>query len=59
MRSPCASRSVAGLYARYFGQLEQAQLVYPCFCTPLELELSRRASCSQAGHRATPAPAGN
>jgi glutamyl-tRNA synthetase len=33
----------AALYERYLQQLEQAGLVYPCFCTPLELELSRRA----------------
>ena len=30
-------------YQRYFEQLEGAGLVYPCFCTPLELELARRA----------------
>jgi nondiscriminating glutamyl-tRNA synthetase len=33
----------ADLYARFFQQLEQAQRVYACFCTPLELELSRRS----------------
>jgi nondiscriminating glutamyl-tRNA synthetase len=31
------------LYARYFSELEQRNAVYPCFCTPLELEASRRA----------------
>ena len=31
------------LYAGYFAQLEERHAVYPCFCTPLELELSRRA----------------
>ncbi len=31
------------LYAGYFAELEQRAAVYPCFCTPLELELSRRA----------------
>jgi len=31
------------LYARYFGQLEQAGRVYPCFCTPLELDVARRS----------------
>jgi glutamyl-tRNA synthetase len=36
----------AGLYAQYFEQLESRQLVYPCFCTPLELELSRRSQLS-------------
>ncbi len=36
-----SERSV--LYQQYFEQLERAGLAYPCFCTPLELELSRRA----------------
>jgi glutamyl-tRNA synthetase len=31
------------LYDGYLGQLERRDAVYPCFCTPLELELSRRA----------------
>ncbi len=31
------------LYAGYFAQLEQRAAVYACFCTPLELELARRA----------------
>src|SRR6185437_894098 len=30
-------------YERYLQQLELAGVVYPCFCTPLELELARRA----------------
>ncbi len=29
-------------YARYFSVLEAAGAVYPCFCSPLELEASRR-----------------
>jgi glutamyl-tRNA synthetase len=32
----------APLYARYFEVLERSGLVYPCFCTALELEVSRR-----------------
>jgi nondiscriminating glutamyl-tRNA synthetase len=40
---PVRQSERAGIYARYFEQLEQAQLVYPCFCTPLELDLSRRS----------------
>jgi nondiscriminating glutamyl-tRNA synthetase len=32
-----------GLYTRYLAVLEERQAVYPCFCTPLELELARRA----------------
>jgi glutamyl-tRNA synthetase len=31
------------LYAVYFAQLEERGAVYPCFCTPFELEVSRRA----------------
>jgi glutamyl-tRNA synthetase len=31
------------IYARCFLQLEAAQAVYPCYCTPLELDLARRA----------------
>jgi glutamyl-tRNA synthetase len=31
------------LYSGYFAQLEEHRYVYPCFCTPLELDLSRRA----------------
>jgi len=30
-------------YDRYFAELEQRNAVYPCYCTPLELEASRRA----------------
>ncbi len=33
----------SAVYARYFQQLEQAQRVYACYCTPLELDLSRRS----------------
>src|SRR5579863_2198733 len=32
----------APLYTRYFEVLERAGQVYPCFCTALELDLSRR-----------------
>jgi nondiscriminating glutamyl-tRNA synthetase len=34
------------LYARYFELLEQHDQVYPCYCSALELELSRRAQLS-------------
>jgi glutamyl-tRNA synthetase len=30
------------IYARYFDELSHAQRVYECYCTPLELELSRK-----------------
>jgi len=29
-------------YERYFAKLEQSGVAYPCFCSPLELEASRR-----------------
>ncbi len=37
------------LYARHFETLEASAAAYPCFCTPLELEASRRAqlACGQ------------
>jgi glutamyl-tRNA synthetase len=31
------------IYARFFEALERQEIAYPCFCTPLELEASRRA----------------
>lgn len=31
------------VYGRYYQQLEESGLAYPCFCTPKELELSRKA----------------
>jgi len=31
------------LYERYYAQLEQAGLAYPCFCSPEELAVSRKA----------------
>lgn len=34
------------LYERFFQTLERQGAVYPCFCTPLELEASRRAQRS-------------
>ena len=33
----------AAVYARHFGILERSGSVYPCFCSPLELEVSRKA----------------
>jgi glutamyl-tRNA synthetase len=32
-----------GFYDRYFAELEKRSAVYPCYCTTLELEASRRA----------------
>jgi glutamyl-tRNA synthetase len=31
------------IYAEHFARLEAMHLTYPCFCTPLELDVSRRA----------------
>src|ERR1700739_5107419 len=33
----------APVYARYFELLERNGSVYPCYCSPLELEISRKA----------------
>ena len=42
-RGPYRQSQRGEIYARHLHALEQRQAVYPCFCTPLELELSRRA----------------
>jgi len=42
-RGPYRQSQRGALYAQEFARLEQAGVVYPCFCTPLELSLSRRA----------------
>jgi nondiscriminating glutamyl-tRNA synthetase len=42
-RGPYRQSQRGELYRRYLEVLEARQAVYPCFCTPLELELSRRA----------------
>ena len=41
-RGPYRQSQRGALYARYFAELANQGAVYPCFCTPLELELSRR-----------------
>ncbi|MBV9343822.1 MAG: glutamate--tRNA ligase [Gammaproteobacteria bacterium] len=48
-QGPYRQSERAALYAAHLARLEAAQRVYPCFCTPLELELSRRAQLG-AGH---------
>jgi nondiscriminating glutamyl-tRNA synthetase len=45
-RGPYRQSQRGALYARYFALLEHSERVYPCYCTPLELELSRRAQRS-------------
>jgi glutamyl-tRNA synthetase len=42
-RGPYRQSQRGELYARYLAALEEQQAVYPCYCTALELELSRRA----------------
>jgi glutamyl-tRNA synthetase len=42
-RGPYRQSQRGALYAQYFDELERRGAVYPCFCTPLELSLARRA----------------
>jgi glutamyl-tRNA synthetase len=42
-RGPYRQSQRGALYARFSEALERQDAVYPCFCTPLELEASRRA----------------
>src|SRR3979411_1589824 len=42
-RGPYLPSDRGALYARQFAVLERQDQAYPCFCTALELELSRRA----------------
>jgi glutamyl-tRNA synthetase len=41
-KGPYRQSQRGALYDRYFAELEKRGAVYPCFCTPLELEASRR-----------------
>jgi nondiscriminating glutamyl-tRNA synthetase len=42
-KGPYRQSQRGALYARYFERLEHKGAVYPCFCSQLELEVSRRA----------------
>ena len=42
-RGPYRQSGRGALYTRELAALERSGAVYPCFCTPLELSLSRRA----------------
>jgi glutamyl-tRNA synthetase len=42
-RGPYRQSQRSPLYARYFEVLEQQGAAYPCFCSALELEVSRKA----------------
>ena len=48
-RGPYRQSQRAGLYAQDLAALERAGAAYPCFCTALELEVSRRTQLA-AGH---------
>ena len=45
-RGPYRQALRGPVYARYFEMLEKKGAIYPCFCTPLELEVSRKAQMS-------------
>jgi glutamyl-tRNA synthetase len=42
-RGPYRQSRRGALYDGFFAVLERQEVAYPCFCTPLELEASRRA----------------
>ena len=42
-QAPYAQSERAAIYAQYYQRLEAADQAYPCFCTPVELALSRKA----------------
>ncbi|HEU4624379.1 MAG TPA: glutamate--tRNA ligase [Steroidobacteraceae bacterium] len=41
-RGPYRQSQRGAIYEKYFGVLDARGLTYPCFCTPVELEVSRR-----------------
>ena len=45
-QGPYAQSERAAIYADYYQRLETADQAYPCFCTPAELALSRKAQLS-------------
>jgi glutamyl-tRNA synthetase len=42
-RGPYRQSQRGAIYAHFFAALERQEIAYPCFCSPLELEASRRA----------------
>lgn len=42
-QAPYRQSERGAVYRDFFAQLEKTALTYPCFCSPLELDLSRRA----------------
>jgi glutamyl-tRNA synthetase len=42
-RGPYRQSQRGALYGRFFEALQRQEAVYPCFCTPLELQAARRA----------------
>jgi len=45
-RGPYRQSERQPLYARHFESLDRSGAVYPCFCSPLELEVSRKTQLS-------------
>ena len=46
-RGPYRQSERGALYDRLLGQLEQGGHVYPCYCTPAELDAARRAQAAR------------
>lgn len=42
-RGPYRQSRRTALYVRHFDELERRGITYPCFCSPLELDVARRA----------------
>lgn len=42
-QAPYAQSERESIYEEYYGQLEDAGRIYPCFCSPAELAVSRKA----------------
>lgn len=42
-QAPYAQSEREAIYEEYYGQLEDTGRIYPCFCTPTELTVSRKA----------------
>jgi nondiscriminating glutamyl-tRNA synthetase len=51
-QAPYAQSEREAIYEEYYGQLEDTGRIYPCFCTPTELAVSRKAQLA-AGATAT------
>ncbi len=45
-RGPYRQSQRAAVYGGYFDVLERSGTIYPCFCSPLELEISRKSQAA-------------